>query len=226
MLDALRDGDPVPAATDAGLDRLAALADEFRASGPRVSLTIDPAALRLSDPALDQAAYRIVQEALTNVVRHAGPVRVNVVARVAAIVSSSRSSMDRAGAQPARSRRPQPGHRRDARAGRTVRRDPRHGPDGGRRLRGAGDPADDSPRRGRRSPGRLSMSGDGDRPFPAGPARPDPPIRVVLADDQAMVRSGLAAHPRRRARHRGRRRGWRRRGRSSRWFAGVTRTSS
>ncbi|HSS36883.1 MAG TPA: histidine kinase [Patescibacteria group bacterium] len=82
MLDALRDGDPVPAATDAGLDRLAALADEIRASGPRVSLTIDPAALRLSDPALDQAAYRIVQEALTNVVRHAGAVRVNVDARV------------------------------------------------------------------------------------------------------------------------------------------------
>ena len=81
----------------AGLDRLAALADEIRASGPRVSLTIDPAALRLSDPALDQAAYRIVQEALTNVVRHAGAVRVNVDARVVRDRLELASSMDRGG---------------------------------------------------------------------------------------------------------------------------------
>ena len=52
-------------------------------AGPHVQLTVDPAALRIADPALDHAAYRIVQEALTNVVRHAGPVAVAVDVGVA-----------------------------------------------------------------------------------------------------------------------------------------------
>ncbi len=82
MLDALREGGPMSTAPEAGLDRLEALAEETRASGPEVQLTVDRAALALGDPALDHAAYRIVQEALTNVVRHAGAVPVEVEVRV------------------------------------------------------------------------------------------------------------------------------------------------
>lgn len=82
MLDALREGGPMSAAPEAGLDRLEALAEETRASGPDVRLSVDPAALALGDPALDHAAYRIVQEALTNVVRHAGAVPVEVDVRI------------------------------------------------------------------------------------------------------------------------------------------------
>ena len=80
MLVALRGDGPAPTVPEPGLDQLEALVDEVRAAGPDVRLELDPAALRLDDPARDHAAYRIVQEALTNVVRHAGtaPVEVRV----------------------------------------------------------------------------------------------------------------------------------------------------
>lgn len=83
MLEALRGDGPPPTLPEPGLDRLTALAEEARSSGADVRLTVDPAALRIADPALDHAAYRIVQEALTNVVRHAGPVAVAVDVGVA-----------------------------------------------------------------------------------------------------------------------------------------------
>ena len=56
----------------AGLARLDALADRITASGTpvRTTLTGD---VRPLPPAVDLVAYRIVQEALTNVLRHAGP---------------------------------------------------------------------------------------------------------------------------------------------------------
>ena len=83
MLEALRGDRPQSALPEPGLNRLGALAEEARSSGTDVRLTVDPAALRIADPALDHAAYRIVQEALTNVVRHAGPVAVAVDVGVA-----------------------------------------------------------------------------------------------------------------------------------------------
>jgi signal transduction histidine kinase len=58
---------PVP-----GLDQLSALVRELGASGLEVELEVSgerPAVSR----AVGQAAYRIVQESLTNVLRHAGP---------------------------------------------------------------------------------------------------------------------------------------------------------
>lgn len=83
MLEALRGDGPPSTLPEPGLDRLGELVEEARSSGSEVRLTVDPAALRIADPALDHAAYRIVQEALTNVARHAGPVAVAVDVGVA-----------------------------------------------------------------------------------------------------------------------------------------------
>jgi len=55
----------------AGLDRLDALADAVRAAGAPVRLVISGERLPLP-ASVDHAAYRILQESLTNVLRHAG----------------------------------------------------------------------------------------------------------------------------------------------------------
>ena len=55
-----------------GVDQLDELTSLAAGAGTRVDLTVQGAARRLP-PAVDRAAYRIVQEALTNVLRQAGP---------------------------------------------------------------------------------------------------------------------------------------------------------
>ncbi|WP_157419979.1 sensor histidine kinase [Actinomadura kijaniata] len=55
-----------------GLDRLPALAEAVRAAGVPVEVTVTGRAAPV-DPPVDHAAYRILQESLTNVLRHAGP---------------------------------------------------------------------------------------------------------------------------------------------------------
>ncbi|WP_328945904.1 histidine kinase [Streptomyces sp. NBC_00250] len=67
----------VELAPQPGLDRLTELTDRVRASGVPVEVAVrgDPVALSAG---VDLAAYRVVQEALTNVVKHAPDARVSV----------------------------------------------------------------------------------------------------------------------------------------------------
>jgi signal transduction histidine kinase len=66
---AANDGLPV---TPGGLDRLPALRDAVTAAGAPVTIAVVGEQRRLP-PAIDEVAYRILQESLTNVLRHAGP---------------------------------------------------------------------------------------------------------------------------------------------------------
>jgi len=60
--------------TAPGLAQLGTLADRARASGLPVQVTVEGEARSLP-PALDLVSFRIVQEALTNAIKHAGPAR-------------------------------------------------------------------------------------------------------------------------------------------------------
>jgi signal transduction histidine kinase len=64
--------DAGPAPSAAGLGRLGALAEAVTAAGAPVTLAIEGEEITLA-PEVDHAAYRILQESLTNVLRHAGP---------------------------------------------------------------------------------------------------------------------------------------------------------
>ncbi|MFI5914407.1 sensor histidine kinase [Dactylosporangium sp. NPDC051541] len=75
LLGVLRAPEPAGAAPAPGLDRAAELLDAARAAGISAALTVTGQARPL--PAgLELAAYRIVQEAVTNVLRHAGAHRI------------------------------------------------------------------------------------------------------------------------------------------------------
>lgn len=60
-----------------GLSKLDALADRARAAGLPVELRVEGQHASLS-PGLNLVAYRVVQEALTNSIKHAGPARAQV----------------------------------------------------------------------------------------------------------------------------------------------------
>jgi signal transduction histidine kinase len=79
LLGVLRDDDsPAGRAPQPGLDQLADLVDRLRLVGPEVDVTVvgEPRPL---PPTQDATAFRIVQESLTNVVKHAtGATRVDV----------------------------------------------------------------------------------------------------------------------------------------------------
>ena len=78
MLDALRqDGDEAPRSPAPGLARVPELVELTRAAGLTIEVTTIGERRPLST-ATDLAAYRIIQESLTNVARHAGPVAVSV----------------------------------------------------------------------------------------------------------------------------------------------------
>ena len=122
LLGVLRDPDEEAGlAPQPGIGDLDELAASVRAAGLPVHLVIDgdPAAL---PAAVDVSVYRIVQEALTNVLKHAGPARAEVTIGCAADTVTVEVTDNGTG----RARRQGPGRRaragRDARAGRGVRR--------------------------------------------------------------------------------------------------------
>lgn len=85
-LGVLRAGDSeAPVAPTPGLGQLADLAGVLRTSGVQVDLDIDDGARSVAGP-VGAAAYRIAQEALTNVMRHASPTRARLTVRRAGAV--------------------------------------------------------------------------------------------------------------------------------------------
>ena len=110
MLGILRapdDGDglaPQPSLRD--VDRLI---EQARAAGLSVELRTEGHPHPLA-PGVDLAAYRIVQEALTNAVKHAGPARVEVVLRYAGNQLEIVVNDDGRGPPPARDDHADPGH--------------------------------------------------------------------------------------------------------------------
>ncbi|SPT60135.1 sensor histidine kinase [Actinomadura madurae] len=76
ILGVLRGGgdDPVP---HTSLEQIDDLTAEARAAGLDVTLEVDSPAAPLPS-AVDSAAYRILQESITNIIRHTGPTRVTV----------------------------------------------------------------------------------------------------------------------------------------------------
>ena len=82
MLGVLREGDghgrgEAPLSPAPGLDELDALVAQAAGAGLEVQVSLEGAPRRLP-PAVDLAAYRVVQESLTNVVRHAAASRAEV----------------------------------------------------------------------------------------------------------------------------------------------------
>jgi signal transduction histidine kinase len=74
------DGQEPSLAPQPGLAGLDLLMEETRRAGLPVQLRVEGRPWPLP-PGVDLAAYRIVQEALTNTLRHAGPARAEVVVR-------------------------------------------------------------------------------------------------------------------------------------------------
>src|SRR5258705_9382774 len=69
-----------PLAPMPGLDRLGELLEHVRATGLPVELTIE-GERRPLDPGIELSAYRIIQEALTNALKHARDARAEVRVR-------------------------------------------------------------------------------------------------------------------------------------------------
>jgi CheY-like chemotaxis protein len=168
------DTTPVPS-----VSQLGKVLDQVRAAGISVDLRVEGNPARLA-PGTDLAAYRIIQEALTNTVRHSGaddaavtlhyePGYVNV-----SVTDTGRGPAAAADARLAE----QPGNRkrgraaerrvragRDGRAGRVLRREPDRRTRAGRRVH-----------RERKAPGAMTGTG---------------PVRVLVVDDQELVRTGF-----------------------------------
>jgi signal transduction histidine kinase len=83
MLGILRhdDGRPAPLAPVPGVGELDQLIEQVRTAGIVVALDVNSTVAKKLSPTADLAIYRIVQEALTNVVKHAASASVNVELR-------------------------------------------------------------------------------------------------------------------------------------------------
>ncbi|NUS82885.1 MAG: sensor histidine kinase [Streptomyces sp.] len=82
VLDTLRTPGDAPRSPAPGLDRLDELTEQARGMGLAVSVEVDGVRTALP-PGTDLAAFRIVQEALTNIVRHSGSRTARVLLRYA-----------------------------------------------------------------------------------------------------------------------------------------------
>ncbi len=80
VLGTLRTPGDAPRAPAPGLDRLPELVEQAGSAGLTVEVTTEGGPLRLA-PGTDLAAFRIIQEALTNVVRHSGSRHARVLVR-------------------------------------------------------------------------------------------------------------------------------------------------
>ncbi len=80
LLGALGEGDPRALAPQPGLGDIEPLLEDARSAGVSTALLVhgEPAPV---SPAIDLCAYRIVQEALTNAIKHAAPARASVNVR-------------------------------------------------------------------------------------------------------------------------------------------------
>ena len=166
LLAVLRDTDG-PATEDSehppapSLEHLPALLDQVRESGVPVELEVFGDA-GVVPPGVDLSAYRIVQEALTNVIKHAGSARAT---GAPGLLRRRAGDLHRRRRHPGEQRRwegPWPDRHQGAGVG------------GGRRGRG-------------RASCRRRVRGAGPAALRAGGLV----IRVVLADDQPLVRTGL-----------------------------------
>jgi signal transduction histidine kinase len=80
LLGSLGDGDPHALAPQPGLRDISPLLAHAQASGVSVNVCVDGPPVPVP-PALDLCAYRIVQEALTNAIKHAAPANASVNVR-------------------------------------------------------------------------------------------------------------------------------------------------
>ena len=162
LLGVLRQGDDTVAlAPQPGLATLEQLVEQVREAGLPVEISFEGERIVLP-PGIDLSAYRIVQEALTNALKHAGSAaHAWVIVRYGAGPGRGRGRKRRGPERERGGLRP----RRDARAGGALRRRPDGGAARRRRLQDLGAAA-----RGRIR--RMS-------------------IRVLIVDDQALVRAGF-----------------------------------
>ena len=182
LLGLLRDGDREDAALapQPGLAHLESLAAAAREAGLPVEVEVEGESRPL--PAgVDLSAYRIVQEALTNSLKHAGPARASVRVCYGARSSRSRRGTDGNGSEPPSAAA---GHSDRQIAGRLR---PAGSPVGARpdRHAGAGGHVRRHPRG--RPPARRRLPGRGPPP----PGRWVAMIRVLIADDQPLMRTGF-----------------------------------
>ena len=151
-----------------GLADLDELLERSRAAGLRVELAVEGEPRPLSQT-VDLSAFRIVQEALTNVIKHAGRAHTTVLLGYRGDALELTVTDTRRRRRRARPDAGRPRPRRHARARRPVRRHAHRRPARRPRLRGPRRPAL------RRGAQRMSK------------------LRVVIADDQPMMRAGFKA---------------------------------
>ena len=157
-----------------GLGSLDSLIGQVREAGLPVQVRIEGQQVPLP-PGVDLSAYRIIQEALTNTIKHAGPATAEVVLRYDTAALQLEITDTGAAAAPGTDTAPRRRRARDrSRADRHARAD---------------HPARRQP--GSRSPRRRRLSGP--RPAAADRGERDPAvtIRVLIADDQELVRTGF-----------------------------------